>query len=229
MHEAVLNGFRTDNSFHTACRAEQMTDHRFRRVDQHMVCRITEGFPDRTRFKQIVVMCGRSVCINISNFFRFYPASFPSQAPSHVPHRFHLPNGEVMVRIAGCAVSDYHHRSSRRAVSCVLQPQVRECRRLPMTKLFRSLSMESKFAADLPTRESAVSAEKPATPTGVIALSAPPARCPRRCTELRGRHRQCSAFLSHTPSPRWHIFFRAGVIATFPAAMFAIITGTVNG
>ena len=70
MYKTVLNFLDTGYKFNSTGGTEQMSNHRFCGIDFHIICVTAKSEFDRTRFKQVVVMRGCSMCIDVGNFFR---------------------------------------------------------------------------------------------------------------------------------------------------------------
>ena len=89
MDKAFLYGFHTHNKFHTACRSQQMTNHRFRRVNNYLIRRLPKTYYGALRnnmilyvlwslmwslcLKEIVVMGTGPVSIDIIHLRRRNP------------------------------------------------------------------------------------------------------------------------------------------------------------
>ena len=65
MYKTVLNFFDTGYKFNGTGGTEQMSNHRFGGIDLHIICVTAKSKFDRTRLKQVVVMRGCSMCIDV--------------------------------------------------------------------------------------------------------------------------------------------------------------------
>ena len=60
-----LHRFRADYKLHAACRAQQVANHGLGGIDNHVLCRFTEGCLDGPGLVKVIVMSSRSVGIDI--------------------------------------------------------------------------------------------------------------------------------------------------------------------
>ena len=82
-----------------------MSDHGLRRVDLHVLRRVSKSIFDCSCLEQVVVMCACSVGIDIINLFRLHACFLHGQFHSHSGTFAVLCRGSNVVCVAGCAIS----------------------------------------------------------------------------------------------------------------------------
>ena len=81
--ESILDTFHACNKFHPAGCSQKMSDNRFRRIDNNLICRCSQCIPDCSCLIQIIVMGTRSMCIDVIDLLRLCACLFHRKLHRH--------------------------------------------------------------------------------------------------------------------------------------------------
>ena len=104
--ESILDTFHACNKFHPAGCSQKMSDNRFRRIDNNLICRCSQCIPDCSCLIQIIVMGTGSMCIDVIDLLRLCACLLHRKLHRHPGSLSVFCRRRNMVRISRCPVSD---------------------------------------------------------------------------------------------------------------------------